>query len=761
MENLHNEKKSGKDFRLRANLSFRMFLLSTAIVLLCVGVAIASIVFLFRDAMLIDDNVLWFIGNAVLVGLLIAIVAGFLIQLFLKRSLAKSLRRVLNVDIYSSDDVSNFKIRHSGIDAKNDAICAIYMRFNDILSAMSDLQADLYTMSTWHMAGHYEHRIDASKYKGYHQKVVKNINNFTDSYVRSFTELLEVVGKYGDGDFTANVSTYPENWRWANDKVNDLRNNFIRITSEIDTLVEHASQGNLDIRIDDSKFSGSWAAAKTKLNNLMDAVAVPLSEIARNVNIMADGDFSHLEGEYPGIFGVLQDACNKVNDTTSDLISEISQVLKSMSNGDLTVGLKCEYVGSYAPIESALNTILHSLNNTMIDVGRVADGVSESSAFLSENAETLSSGASKQLLSMKILSTGIGDIEVQSKRNSSNAGKAAEIVQVSKDRAEKSDQVMKMLLESMDEIESSSRKISEITKVIENIAFQISLLSLNASIEAARAGEHGRGFSVVADEVRALAAKSNEAAKKTEEIIKESILSVGKGNLQANNMADSLKKTIEDVMGISGIVESIQESSSQQSDAISDINSRLTDINLITQNATDASVDTAAAASKLDGQIDFLRQKLSFFKTKMQTLPSADDLLKSNMVCHLDNVQRFINIGHSQLEYSSGDIIIREGDDEALSMFIVLEGMVNVFKNYGKPNHLLLATLEPGSIVGEMALFLNEPRTATIVAKDNVKMLEIKHDNMYEFIDENPDIAYSLVENLCMRLSSLLKSLST
>ena len=708
----------------------------------------------------IDANVMQFIQNAVLAGLATAIIVGFLTQLFIRRTLTRSLKRIIDVDIYSDEDVSNFRIRERNMDTGGDAIGTLYKHFDGMLSAISDLQTDLFTMSTWHMAGNYEYRIDVSRYKGYHQKVVKNINNFTESYVKSFTELLEVVGKYGDGDFTANVSTYPENWRWANDKVNDLRNNFIQVTSEIDALVESAAKGDLNIRIDHSKFGGSWAAVTSKLNNLLDAVAEPLDDIARNVTIMSQGDFSHLEGTYPGVFGILQDACNKVNDTTSALIEEISQVLKSVSEGDLTVGLEQDYVGSYAPIEAALTTILQSLNNTMNDVGRVADDVSESSAYLSKNAETLSSGASTQLISMQTLSVGIGDVDVQSRSNSSNAKKAAEIVLASRDRAEKSNLVMNMLLESMDEIEKSSKKISEITKVIENIAFQISLLSLNASIEASRAGEHGRGFSVVADEVRSLAAKSNEAAKKTADIIKESITSVEKGTQHVNNMADSLKKIIEDVMGISGIVDNIQESSSQQSEAISDINSSMVNINSTTQQATDASLDTAAAATKLDGQIDFLRQKLSFFKTKLQTVPSTKEIFRSNMISQPANIQRLISVGHSQLSFTEGEIIIREGDDTALSMFIVLEGQVDVFKSYGKSNAIYLATLEPGSIVGEMALFLNEPRTATIVAKSNVKMLEVKHDNMYKFIDDNPDIAYALVETLCIRLNNLLKSLS-
>ena len=730
-----------KLFRLRTTLPTKIFILSTAFVLLALGVAAAF-------------------GNAVFVIVPTALAVGFLTQLFVRLALNKSLRRIIEVDIYSDEDVYNFMTRDDNKNTKGDAIGTLYKHFYEILSAISNFQSDIFTMSTWHMAGQYDYRIDASKYKGYHRRLIKNINAFTESYVTSFTELLDVVGKYGEGDFTANVSTYPENWLWANKKVDDLRQTFIQITSEIDALLESASQGDLNMRIDQGKYGGNWADVAVKLNNLMDAVARPLNEITHNVTIMSHGDFTHLDGTYPGVFGELQHACNMVNNTTSSIVDEISKVLKAISEGDLTVGLKCEYPGSYAPIESALTTILQSLNNTMKDVARVADGVSDSSVYLSKNAELLSSDSSTHLTSMQNLTAGIKDIDSRSKSNTKNAKKAAEIVQASKDRAAQSKQVMQHLLGSMKEIDSSSRKISEITKVIENIAFQISLLSLNASIEAARAGAHGMGFSVVAEEVRALASKSDDASKKSADVIKESRTSVEKGIEQVSLMDGSLQKIVEDIMGISDLMDDIQKSSTQQSEAISSINTSMTELGSVTQRAADASVDTSQAAAELDAEIEFLRQKLSFFKTNMQTLPSSSDVYKNNTVGSIANINKLMHVGHSQVKFDAGDIVIQEGDDESQSMYVVLEGVIEVYKNHGAPNQILLATLEPGSIIGEMALFLKEPRTATIVAKTNAKLIEIKQDNMHSFIDENPDIAYTMIETLCLRLNNLLKRLN-
>ena len=699
-----------------------------------------------------------FVMVASVLGLVAAVLFGLIAQFFISRTLNKAIRRVISVDIHSQSDVDGFKARARD-EYSNDAISSLYAHFDGLLSGISSLHTDLYMMSTWHMAGKYEYRINADNYKGYHRRVIKNINAFTESYVSSFIDLLDVVGKYGNGDFAANVKEYPENWRWANDRVNELRAKFVQITSQIDTLAKSASEGDLSARIEHSEFSGSWAEVSKNLNNLMEAVANPLTRISENVIIMSKGDFSHLGGSYPGIFGELQRACNTVNKTTAALIEEISHVLKCVSLGDLTVKLQNEYIGTYAPIETALKDILHALDNTMRDVGRVADNVSKSSALLSENAEGLSAGVASHLKSMQALTDGLGSVERRSMSNSSNAEKAVELVGASKLRAENTNDVMGMLLTSMDEIDTSSKKITEITKVIESIAFQISLLSLNASIEASRAGVHGLGFSVVAEEVRTLAAKSNDAAKKTAEIILGARASVENGIQQVGKMAESLRETVEDVTGISEVVGNIRESSRRQSAAITGINKSLAEINDVTRQATDASLNTAAAATELDGQIDFLRQKLAFFKTSLHTLPTENELIARNLIGISPDIQRMVDVAYAQTTCKNGDIIIREGDTADHSMFIVMDGFVDVYKNYGKTSQVHLATISQGNIVGEMALFLKEPRTATIVARDGAKLLEVRQESMYKFIDDYPDIAYTMIESLCSRLLGLLRTL--
>ena len=159
--------------------------------------------------------------------------------------------------------------------------------------------------------------------------------------------MIQAVGKMADGDFNIEIEDLPgkkiilsRSIREISAKLNDL---YVSVTE----LAEKASKGDLSAQVDVSRLKGNWVSMANKLNDLVNAVAAPLADIEHNVEIMAQGDFSHLEGEYPGTFGRLQRACNINNDITMAYINEISQVLQSMAKGDLTVELKLRYLGSY------------------------------------------------------------------------------------------------------------------------------------------------------------------------------------------------------------------------------------------------------------------------------------------------------------------------------------------------------------------------------------------------------------------------------
>ena len=498
----------------------------------------------------------------------------------------------------------------------NDEIGKLSENINEFVDVIRSLIDDLNDLSAKHVGGYYNVRMDESKYNGEYRELAKISNTLVDYYVSDFVELVEVVKAYGEGNFEMQVSEYEGDWLWANKAVNNLRDEFLHLTGEISDVADKIAQGDLTSHIDASKFRGSWASLVEKLNNLLDAIANPLTDIERNVIIMSHGDFSHLDGEYPGIFGVLQRACNTVNDTTFALVKEISESLQKIAGGDLTVVLKENYIGSYAPIETSINTILDNLNSTLSDVKATVEQVTIGAEQISSSAMFLADGTSKQTSSIEELSSSVAVIHETAMRASQDATAARESSMKINEHIASGGEAVKSMESSMNKVKNSSQDIGKIIDVINNIAFQTNLLALNAAVEAARAGEHGRGFGVVAEEVRSLAGRSQKSTSDTSEIIAEDMRHVEQGLKATGDVVTSFETIANNIKEISAHIAEIAEISKEQLESIANVNTGLTEIAGVVTDISATAEESASASEELSSQADLLRSKVAFFKLR-------------------------------------------------------------------------------------------------------------------------------------------------
>lgn len=345
-----------------------------------------------------------------------------------------------------------------------------------------------------------------------------------------------------------------------------------KIISDADYILKESLDGNLGVRVDTSGHQGEFLKIIEGLNKILEAMVAPVKESV--------------------------------------------SVLQKMSEGDFSIDMKGNYKGDHAILKDALNSTLHSINQLLSQVNTASEQVSIGSEQVSLTSQSLSQGATEQAASVEEITASMQQIGAQTSINAENANHAKQLAYVAMEASEQGNKQMYDLKIAMNEINESSKSISKIIKVIDEIAFQTNLLALNAAVEAARAGKHGKGFAVVAEEVRNLAARSATAAKETTELIEVAIKKAENGTNITGVTLDVLKEINNNSKKVSDIVGEISASSSEQAQGVSQVNSGLEQIAMVTQQNTSSAEECASASEELYSQAEELRTKLEQFKLK-------------------------------------------------------------------------------------------------------------------------------------------------
>lgn len=306
-----------------------------------------------------------------------------------------------------------------------------------------------------------------------------------------------------------------------------------------------------------------------------------------------------------------------LSDTITSLkqyIGKISEGLSHIANGDLSFRMEGDFKGDFVAIKKMFNTILISLRDTFGNINSSAEEVSENATQLAAGANVLSDGASNQAMAIGRLSDKVGNVSEKVSATAEAASETDELVNEVVEQITSCDTGMIKMVNSMQDIKKSSDEISKIIKVIDDIAFQTNILALNAAVEAARAGTAGKGFAVVADEVRNLAVKSSEAANQTTTLIQSSVDNVNGGTKIAKDVAKRLDGIVTSVSEISDKIKTISDASSEQSNAIGEINIDVNNISAVVQSNTATSEQSANATEKLSIQVSRLNSLIGHFK---------------------------------------------------------------------------------------------------------------------------------------------------
>lgn len=347
------------------------------------------------------------------------------------------------------------------------------------------------------------------------------------------------------------------------------------------------------------------------------SISKPVKQIVEAAEKMAEGDLSvKVDFRSKNEIGLLAEAFSKTVSAIDTYIQDISTQLAKVEKGDLTVKGAVEYKGDFIKLKNSLRGIIDAVNDTLIQINQSAEQVASGSDQVASGAQALAQGATEQASSTEELSASINEIAEKVRQNAENIDTGmSHIDQVGNDIQHSNVQMQKML-SAMDSIQSSSNEIGKIIKVIDDIAFQTNILALNAAVEAARAGEAGKGFAVVAEEVRNLASKSADAAKRTTSLIENSISSVKEGSAIANETAKSLENVAEKAILVTEAMKKIDVASNEQANAVTQVTQGIEQISSVVQTNSATAEESAAASEELSGQAKVLQSLTGRFQFK-------------------------------------------------------------------------------------------------------------------------------------------------
>jgi methyl-accepting chemotaxis protein len=345
----------------------------------------------------------------------------------------------------------------------------IRKNLNRLISTLNSFATDMQAMSEAHKAGEIDAVIPEGRFDGAYRAMAIGVNQGTRLHIDVLFRILDILTAYADGDFTPVLERLPGKQAVANEKMNQLQQNLRTVVAELADLARAAVEGRLDRRVEADRFSGDWHTLASGINDTLDAVINPISE-ARGV-------------------------------------------LNRLSRYDLTARVHGDYRGDHAQIKDALNLTASALHDALVQVADLVARVSGAGTRIAEISQGVAAGAAEQARSVEETSSSLKEIGLGSVLNVEKAGQALTITKQALASAEAGTSAAGRMIEAVQEIRHTTGDSLSIVQDIDGIAHQTDDLARNASVQATHVGEASRGFAVVAQAVRDLAARSRDTAQ--------------------------------------------------------------------------------------------------------------------------------------------------------------------------------------------------------------------------------------------------------
>ena len=360
--------------------------------------------------------------------------------------------------------------------------------------------------------------------------------------------------------------------------------------------------------------------SKRIANVISKGISTPMSALQKRFGAFADGD---IKSDFPvsdegDEVAELMQSSKEMATRLQTIILDIERMCSDMSNGNFDVNSECEdaYHGDLSNLFISLKNMSENVSNALREVELVSEQVNAGASNLADAAQNLAEGATDQAASIEEMLATMNTVSDGLRFTATSVDDAYMKALDCANDAKMSHKEMDNMVESMNRINETSKKIENIIVEIENIASQTNLLSLNASIEAARAGEAGRGFAVVADEIRELADQSAKSAIDTRDLVNNTLREIEEGSKVAHRTADVLNGVVEAIQKIAETSKTLSENTQIQAEAVEQADQGIARISEIVQSNSAAAEESYATSEELSAQATTMNNLVAQFQLK-------------------------------------------------------------------------------------------------------------------------------------------------
>lgn len=479
---------------------------------------------------------------------------------------------------------------------------------------ISTLITDMRHMADEHTKGNIHIMMDADKFDGDYRLLAIGVNEMVKEYIEEVEIVMDAIGKFGNGDFSATIKEFPGEKAIINKNIKKIGGNLKGLIDSVNWVSAEHEKGGIDMTLRDDMFKGDFSTLAKSVNKMMAGLLEMNQKSMEVVRAFGEGDFNAPLEQFPGKKAFINETIEQVRSNLKALNEDAQLLADAAREGRVSVRADASrHHGDYRKIVEGMNETLDMIVAPITTVKVAAETINTAAKEIAQGNSDLSRRTEEQAASLEKTASSMDELSSTVKQNADNAKQANQLAISASDVAVKGGEAVSEVVNTMSAINESARKIEDIISVIDGIAFQTNILALNAAVEAARAGEQGRGFAVVAGEVRSLAQRSASAAKEIKELITDSVNKTTEGTKQVETAGATMQEIVTSVKHVADIIAEISAASQEQSAGITLVNDAIIRMDDTTQQNTALVEQAAAAAESLMEQADELMSTVSIF----------------------------------------------------------------------------------------------------------------------------------------------------